>query len=105
GLIIGQDITTRKHAEAALRESRSEFNLQQQIATTLLTTPEEHVYEQLLQTILDIFTSEYGYVGYIDDNGDLVLTSLTQNTGHIHQNVDRNIVFPHESWSGIWGKS
>ncbi|MEZ4642314.1 MAG: PAS domain S-box protein [Chloroflexota bacterium] len=105
GLIIGQDITTRKQAEAALRESRSEFNLQQQIATTLLTTPEEHVYEQLLQTILDIFTSEYGYVGYIDDNGDLVLTSLTQNTGHIHQNVDRNIVFSHESWSGIWGKS
>lgn len=109
---LQQEIIERQQVEESLRqteislqESRAELELRQKIANILLAASREDVYAELLDAILEIFASPFGYFGYIDENGDLVCPSMTRTVWDICQIPDKNTVFPNAKWGGLWGQS
>ena len=102
---VGVDVTERNIAMEDLKQSRDETELRQRIANVLLTFPEEEVYSGVLDILLDITGSVFGYFGYIDDHGNLVSPTLTRDIWEKCQVPGKDIVFPRESWGGLWGRS
>ncbi len=102
---VGVDVTERNIAMENLKRSWDENELRQRIANVLLTFPEEDVYSGVLDILLDITRSVFGYFGYIDDHGNLVCPTLTRDIWEKCQVPGKDIVFPPESWGGLWGKS
>ena len=100
-----RDITERKEAEAALRTSQRELAIRNRIAKIFLTCPDEEIYAEVLEVHLKTMQSTYGYFGYIDEKGNLVCPSMTRNIWDECQIKDKVIVFPRETWGGLWGKS
>lgn len=70
----------------------------------LLATPEERMYADVLDLLLGVFESEFGYFGYINDAGDLVCPSMTRNIFPVCQVPDKDVVFPRAVWGGLWGR-
>lgn len=70
----------------------------------LLTTPEEEMYADVLDHLLAVFESQFGYFGYIDEVGDLVCPSMTRHIFPRCQVADKDIVFKREAWGGLWGR-
>ena len=95
----------RKRTEEVLRQSERELTIRNRIAEIFLTVPDEEIYGEVLQTILEVMESEHGIFGYIDENGDMVCPSITRDIWEQCQMPDKDIVFPRETWSGIWGEA
>jgi hypothetical protein len=70
----------------------------------MLVTPEERMYADVLDLLLGVFESEFGYFGYINTAGDLVCPSMTTNIYPVCQVADKDIVFPRAIWGGLWGR-
>jgi PAS domain S-box-containing protein len=104
-LHMSQDITARKEAEEALRQSEREVSIRNQIARIFLTIPDDEMYGEALQVILEATGSKYGVFGYIDEGGELVCPSMTREIWDECQIPDKDIVFPRETWGGIWGRA
>ena len=102
---VHADITERKQAEEALRRSERELYIRNKIATIFLTIPDDEMYGEVLQAILEAMESKYGIFGYIDENGDLIVPSMTRDIWEKCQIPDKTIVYPPDAWGGIWGKA
>jgi PAS domain S-box-containing protein len=110
GEVIGhvgtnEDITERKHAEAALRKSEQHLSTVSRIAQILLTVPDDEMYGEVLETVLGITGSRYGIFGYIDEDGALVCPSMTRDVWAQCEMAEKSIRFPSEQWCGIWGRA
>lgn len=70
----------------------------------LLTTPEQQMYADVLDLLLGVFQSEFGYFGYINTAGDLVCPSMTRHIFAACQVPDKDVVFPRAIWGGLWGR-
>jgi PAS domain S-box-containing protein len=88
-----------------LQESERELTIRNRISQIFLTMPHDEVYAQVLTIIRKAFKSKYGFFGYIDDMGNLVCPSMTRNIWDECRIPNKNIVFPRESWGGLWGRS
>jgi len=99
------DITERKRVEEALQQSERELTIRNAIANVFLTASDEEMYEQILQFIVEAMGSRYGVFGYIDEAGDMVAPSMTRDIWDECQIPDKDIVFPRETWGGIWGRA
>jgi PAS domain S-box-containing protein len=99
------DITLLKQAETALRKSERELAIRNKIAEIFLTVPDEKMYSEVLQIILEAMGSKHGVFGYIDENGSLVSPSMTTDIWDQCKMVDKDYVFPRETWGGIWGRA
>jgi PAS domain S-box-containing protein len=99
------DITGSKRAEEALRQSESELSVRNRINEIFLTMPGEEMYGEVLKVILEIMGSKYGIFGYIDRGSVWVCPSMTRDVWDQCRVPDKNIVFPREQWSGIWGRA
>ncbi|NOU17533.1 MAG: PAS domain S-box protein [Bacteroidales bacterium] len=103
---VVQDITERKSAEEAIQHSEYVTSIMNQISNAFLTHSDDEIYNQVLDIILKIFNCKIGLFGYIDQNFDLVIPSLTRNIWDKCQVEDKTIKFPHESWGDtLWGKA
>jgi signal transduction histidine kinase/CheY-like chemotaxis protein len=95
-----------KRDKEALRQSQRELRIRNRIANIFLVVPDDEVYGEVLQVVLEAMKSEYGAFGYIDENEAIVFPSLTRDVWDKCQVPDKDIVFPREVWSGnYWGKS
>ena len=93
-----EDISERKRSERHLC-------LQAEIMAIYLTATDEDAYVRVLSTLKKTLDSEFGYFGYIDDNGDLVCPTMTRDIWRECEIPNKEIVFPRSAWSGIWGQS
>jgi PAS domain S-box-containing protein len=93
------DVTERKGAERELR-------LRNRIAQVFLTIADDRMYGEVLDVLRESCESEYGFFGYIDENGDLVSPSLTRDIWDRCEMADKTIVFARETWGdSIWGRA
>ena len=104
-LVVGRDITTEREAEEALRRSRYELSIHNRLAEIFLTVPDEEVYGEALQLILEATESAYGIFGYVEEDGSLVSPSLSRKVWDQCQIPAKSVVFPREQWAGIWGNA
>ncbi len=95
----------RRVAEALSKSERA-LSIEKQIADIFLTCLDEEVYGEVLNVVLKIQRSQYGYFGYIDEDGALVMPSMTLNVWQECQIVQKSIVFPRENWGErLWGRA
>ncbi len=76
----------------------------EKLTQILLLTPEEDMYADVLDLLLGVFESEFGYFGYINTEGHLVCPSMTRHIFPVCQVADKDIVFRREIWGGLWGR-
>jgi PAS domain S-box-containing protein len=100
------DITESKRAKEELRRSEQQMAILNQIANIFLTLPGEEMYGEVLDVIRKELRSPLGVFGFIEDNGDLVIPSMTQEVWDQCQILDKSIVFPSSTWGdSLWGKA
>jgi hypothetical protein len=78
--------------------------VRERITEIMLVTPEERMYADVLDLLLGVFESEFGYFGYINTAGDLVCPSMTRHIFPACQVPDKDIVFRRAMWGGLWGQ-
>ncbi len=99
------DITEREKQREALQEAKRELTIRNKIAEIFLTIPDEEMFGEVLQVILEAMESQYGIFGYIDEHGVLIIPSMTRDIWEKCQVPDKTIVYPREKWGGIWGRA
>ena len=97
-IAVMRDITDRKEAE-------EELLIKNRISNAFINSKRENFYKEVLDVFRDVFSSEYGFFGYINHKGDLVSESLTRDVWNECQIEQKSIVFPKDSWAGVWGDS
>ncbi|MCK9363742.1 MAG: PAS domain S-box protein [Syntrophales bacterium] len=106
GIGIVENITERKLTEDALRRSEDEKTILNQIANVFLTISGEAIYGEVLAIVLQVMKSKFGIFGFIGENGDLVMPSLTREIWKECQVPGKSIVFPPDSWgNSLWGRA
>lgn len=78
--------------------------IRERCAEIMLVTPEARMYADVLDLLLGVFESDFGYFGYINTEGDLVCPSMTRHIYPACQVPDKDIVFPRAIWGGLWGR-
>lgn len=101
-----RDITARKQAEQRLARSERELAVRNRIADAFLTVGGDEVFSQVLDIILATLESKHGVFGYIDDAGNLVAPSMTEEVFEQCRMDNKSFVFPPSTWGGsIWGRA
>jgi len=67
--------------------------------------PDDEMYGDVLELILKVTRSKYGVFGYITENSDLVIPSLTRDIWDQCKMLTKDIVYPRDTWGGIWGRA
>jgi PAS domain S-box-containing protein len=93
-----QDITERVRTEEAVARYSRELTVRNRIAQILLTTPGDDMYFEALQVVLDVMQSPYGVFGYIDEQGALVVPTMTRHVWDKCDIPDKTITFPRSTW-------
>ena len=104
-LDLENEITKRKQAEEALKQSERELRIRNQIASIFLSVPDDEMYAGVLEVVLEAMESRFGILGYINEKGSLVCPSMTRDIWDQCQVPDKVIVFPRDTWGGIWGRA
>jgi PAS domain S-box-containing protein len=99
------DISGLIKTEEALRRSERLLSIKNQVANVFLTVPDEEMYAEVLQVIMDFMESPFGIFGYINEAGDLVLPSLSRSVWDECRVHEKSIIFPRDKWGGMWGQA
>jgi len=100
-----EDITNFKMTDELLRLSKQELGLNEKILRVFLNIRDEKVYHEILNIILEEFESRFGFFGYINKDGNLIVPTLTNDIWDICKVKNKNFIFEKNDWVGIWGKS
>ncbi len=103
--VVLVDIHERKQAEDILLRQQRSITMNKRIAQIFLLSDQDQLFSDVLDVILEMLDSCFGYFGYIDDSGDLVCPSMTRSVYEQCQMPDKQIVFPRAAWNGLWGRS
>lgn len=103
---LSWDIIERKLTEETLRRSDEEKTILNRIANIFLTISDEGMYREVLTVVMQVMKSKFGIFGYIDETGDLILPSLSQEVWKECQVYGKSNIFPANSWGdSLWGKA
>ncbi len=73
------------------------------IAAIFGTVPDEELYNRVLGVILEITGSPIGCFGYLKENGDLVVPTMSRQAGDPCDISHATVRFPRETWGkGAW---
>jgi PAS domain S-box-containing protein len=103
--LVFLDITEQIRTEEALRRSERLLAIKNQIANIFLTIPDEEMYMEVLDLIKGVMESEYGLYGFIDEARNLVAPSLTRCVWEECRVPGKAVIFPFETWGGLWGRA
>jgi signal transduction histidine kinase/CheY-like chemotaxis protein len=93
------------NAEFEIRRSRDEILLKNKISNSFILNDEYEIFNSTLKVVLEFVKCNFGYFGYISKKGDLICPSLTYEVWDQCEMPEKSIVFPKDTWAGIWGKS
>ena len=96
GLI--RDITERMREQEALRSHVHEQSVRNDVAQIFLTTPGDDMYFEVLQVVLKVLQSPFGVFGFIDEQGALVVPTMTRQIWDKCNVPDKTITFPRATW-------
>jgi PAS domain S-box-containing protein/putative nucleotidyltransferase with HDIG domain len=96
-LFSGEDVTERRQAEAALRQSEQELTTRNRIAHIFLTVMDDAIYPAVLAVVLEALKSKCGIFGYLEENGALVVPAMTRHTSDYGPSPQKDIVIPRET--------
>lgn len=102
-LCSGEDVTERRQAEAAVRQSERELSLRNGIVHILLTVPDDAMYEAVLEVVLGALNSKCGIFGYLEENGALVVPSMTRHISDQCPIPPKDLVMPPEMYNDTIG--
>lgn len=103
--VLGVEIAERKQVEAVLQENERELTIRNRIVEIFLTIPDEEMYGEVLQIVLETMESPYGTFAYIDENGDRIVPSMTRDIWDECKMTDKGIFFPRDKWSDtLWAR-
>lgn len=85
------DVTARRQTEAALA-------MQSRIANIALRVRDEEMFNEVLKVVLEIMRSPFGVFGYLDEEGALVVPTMTRQVWDKCQVPGKPIRFPRETW-------
>jgi PAS domain S-box-containing protein len=102
---VVREITERKRAEEALRESERIRYVRDRISRIFLTVPDEEMYREVLQVVLDAMRSKYGFLGYVNQEGNLVAPIVKKDVWEECRIADKAFVYTPGEWKGIWGRA
>ena len=96
----------RKKAQETIQRSEKDLRIRNQINSIFLTFPDEDMYAEVLEVILEVMGSEYGTFGYFNENGYLVVPALTRKIYWGKCNVpEKDIIFERGTFGGIWDRA
>ena len=103
---LTHNITERRRALEALERSEWEKTILNEIANVFLTSTDDKMYEEVLEVILKALNCRHGIFGYIGDDGELIIPSLTREMWSECRVEGKSIVFPPHVWGdSIWGEA
>ncbi len=103
---VVSNITERKRAEEALSKSEQELKIRNRINNIFLTIPDEKMYAEVLNLVLEVMESKFGTFGYFKEDGAFVVPAMTREIFWDKCNVpQKDIVFERGTFSGIWGRA
>ena len=100
-----EDVTERRRAEEKLRLSEMQLALKNRIANIFLTVPDDQMFGNVLDVVLEAMNSRCGLFGYIDELGALVIPSLRGQIWDECRMLGKTFRFPTEAWGGAWGRA
>ena len=102
---IVRDNSERKRAEESLRKSERELSIKNRIADIFLTIPNDEMYGEVLNVVLEAMDSPYGTFAYINEDGDRIVPSMTRDIWDECKMPDKGIFFPRKNWGDtLWAK-
>jgi|GEM_PF-25634 len=72
------------------------------ILAVLLTSPDDAMYGEVLELVLEVLHSEHGLFGYRDEEGALVCPSMTRWVWTEREVADGRLVFAQETREALW---
>ena len=85
------EIARRKQTDEKLR-------MQARIAGVFLTAPDDEMFNEVLLAVLDVMESPLGVFGYLDDEGALVVPTMTRQVWDKCRIEGKSTRFPRETW-------
>ena len=99
-----KEIADRKEALHQQQKLAQVLRRRTRIAEVFLSTPDENIYPDVLEIVLETMQSEYGVCGYLDEVGALVLPSMTRNVWDVCEVKKKEYIFPRDEWGdSSWG--
>ena len=72
--------------EAERKRSEEEIVIRNKIANIFLSSnTDEEMYNEVLNVVIEVMESKYGVVGYIDEDGALVVPSMSRHIWEIYR--------------------
>jgi len=94
----------RSRAQQALRKTQRELELRNELANILLTVPDEQMFAQVLQVLLEATGSPHGIFGYLDADGAAIFPAMVPAWDQCEV-PGKPARFAREAWGGLWGRS
>jgi len=105
---VGQfwDVSEHKRAEEELRESERRLTLRTRIAEAFLMESGDSAFAAALEVVLDAMDSRFGLIGYLDEEGALVVPSLRPRPDGACGAGGDDPRFSHHTWSDtVWSQA
>lgn len=102
---LKNEIRKKESAQKTLSRQTRSIALNNQIATIFLTAAQEDVFYKTQQLLCDAFHCQYGFIGYLNMEGDLVCPAVSKETWPFPTVIDPVIgptIYHASDWCGIW---